>query len=148
AGFGGTPGGDALAAIRRARELGVNFLDTADVYGNGRSEEVLGKALSSEWDKVYVASKVGNVVRNGVGGKDWSRQHIVQSCEASLRRLKKDVIDLYQLHNPDQSDIQKGDWPETLELLQKQCKIRRYGVSVFLPEEGMGVHWRGHAAVI
>src|SRR5690349_15308974 len=70
---------DAIAAIRRARDLGVNFFDTADVYGNGRSEEVLGKALSSEWDKVYVASKVGNVVRNGVGGKDWSRQHIVRS---------------------------------------------------------------------
>src|SRR5207302_1344406 len=83
-----------------------------DVYGNGRSEELLGKALSSEWDKVYVASKVGNVVRNGVGMKDWSREHIVRSCEASLKRLKKDVIDLYQLHNPEVRDIQKGDWPE------------------------------------
>ena len=60
-------------------------------------------------------------------------------CEDSLRRLKKDVIDLYQLHNPDQHDIQRGDWPETLELLQKQGKIRWYGVSVFLPEEGMAV---------
>src|SRR2546429_7884358 len=58
-GWGETPEAEAIAAIRRARELGVNFFDTADVYGNGRSEEVLGKALSSEWDKVYVASKVG-----------------------------------------------------------------------------------------
>ena len=147
-GWGETPEAEAIAAIRRARELGVNFFDTADVYGNGRSEEVLGKALSSEWDKVYVASKVGNVVRNGVGGKDWSRKHIVSSCEASLRRLKKDVIDLYQLHNPDQSDIQKGDWPETLELLQKQGKIRWYGISVFLPEEGMAVLERGKGQVI
>src|SRR5256885_2293709 len=142
-GWGETPEAEAIAAIRRARELGVNFFDTADVYGNGRSEEVLGKALSSEWDKVFVASKVGNVVRNGVGGKDWSRQHIVSSCEASLQRLKKDVIDLYQLHNPDEHDIRKGDWPETLELLQKQGKIRWYGVSVFLPEEGMAVLPRG-----
>src|SRR3989442_7141844 len=147
-GWGETPEADAIAAIRRARELGVNFFDTADVYGNGRSEEVLGKSLSSEWDKVYVASKVGNVVRNGVGGKDWSRQHIVQSCEASLRRLKKDVIDLYQLHNPEVRDIQKGDWPETLELLQKQGKIRWYGVSVFVPEEGMAVLERGKGQVI
>src|SRR5256885_11777794 len=142
-GWGETPEKDAISAIRRARELGVNFFDTADVYGNGRSEELLGKALSSEWDKVYVASKVGNVVRNGVGMKDWSREHIVRSCEASLKRLKKDVIDLYQLHNPEVRDIQKGDWPETLELLQKQGKIRWYGVSVFLPEEGMAVLERG-----
>src|SRR6266705_1877261 len=83
-GGGETPEADAIAAIRGARELGVHFFDTADVYGNGRSEEVLGKALSSEWDRVYVASKVGNVVRNGVGTKDWSREHIVRSCEASL----------------------------------------------------------------
>ena len=70
---------ESVATIHRALDLGLTFLDTADVYGNGRSEEVLGKALSSEWDKVYVASKVGNVVRKGVGGKDWSRQHIVSS---------------------------------------------------------------------
>src|SRR2546423_13981238 len=94
-GWGETPEAEAIAAIRRARELGVNFFDTADFYGNGRSEEVLGKSLSSEWDKVYVASKVGNVVRDGVGGKDCSLEHIVSSCETRLRRLKKNVIDLY-----------------------------------------------------
>jgi aryl-alcohol dehydrogenase-like predicted oxidoreductase len=147
-GWGETPEADAIAAIRRARELGVNFFDTADVYGNGRSEQVLGKALSSEWDKVYVASKVGNVVRNGAGMKDWSRQHILRSCEDSLKRLKKDVIDLYQLHNPEVRDIKNGDWPETLELLQKQGKIRWYGVSVFLPEEAMAVLERGQGQVI
>ena len=147
-GWGETPERDAIAAVRRARELGVNFFDTADVYGDGRSEEVLGKALSSEWDKVFVASKVGNVVRNGVGIKDWSREHIVRSCEASLKRLKKDVIDLYQLHNPVEEDIRNGDWTETLEFLQKQGKIRWYGVSVFLPEEGMAVLERGKGQVI
>jgi aryl-alcohol dehydrogenase-like predicted oxidoreductase len=147
-GWGETPETDAIAAIRRARELGVNFFDTADVYGNGRSEQILGKALSSEWDKVHVASKVGNVVRNGAGGKDWSRQHIVRSCEDSLKRLKKDVIDLYQLHNPDQHTIRNGDWPETLELLQKQGKIRWYGVSIDLPEEGMALLERGKGQVI
>lgn len=147
-GWGETPERDAIAAVHRARELGVNFFDTADVYGNGRSEEILGKALSSQWDKVFVASKAGNVVRNGVGMKDWSREHIVRSCETSLTRLKKDVIDLYQLHNPDEHDIRNGDWPETLELLQKQGKIRWYGVSVFLPEEGMAVLERGKGQVI
>src|SRR2546426_12523267 len=78
-GWGETPEKDAISAIRRARELGVNFFDTTDVYGNGRSEELLGKELSSEWEKVFVVSNVGNVVRNGVGMKDWSREHIVRS---------------------------------------------------------------------
>ena len=147
-GWGETPEGDAIAAVRRAHELGVNFFDTADVYGDGRSEEMLGKALSTDWDKVYVASKVGNVIRNGEEAKDWSRQHIVRSCEASLKRLRKDVIDLYQLHNPEEPGIREGDWPETLELLQKQGKIRWYGVSVFLPEEALAVLERGKGQVI
>jgi len=147
-GWGEAPEAEAIAAVHRARDLGVNFFDTADVYGNGRSEEVLGKALANDWGKVFIASKVGNVVRNGIGGKDWSRQHIVQSCENSLKRLKKDVIDLYQLHNPEVRDIKNGDWPETMELLQKQGKIRWYGVSVFLPEEGMAVLERGQGHAI
>jgi aryl-alcohol dehydrogenase-like predicted oxidoreductase len=147
-GWGETPERDAIAAVRRALDLGVNFFDTADVYGNGRSEEILGKALSSDWSKALVASKVGNVVRNGVGGKDWSRSHIIRSCEQSLKRLNKDVIDLYQLHNPDEHDIRNGDWPDTLDLLQKQGKIRWYGISVFLPEEAMAVLERGKGHVI
>ena len=68
-GWGETPEADAIAAVQRARDLGVNFFDTADVYGNGRSEEILGKALGSDWNKVYVASKAGNVVRHGKGAK-------------------------------------------------------------------------------
>ena len=142
-GWGEVPEGEAIAAVRRSLDLGVNFFDTADVYGDGRSEEVLGKALSSDWDKVYVATKAGNVVRDGQPGKDWSRKHLVRSCEASLKRLKKDVIDVYQLHNPEVNDIRTGDWPETMELLREQGKIRWYGVSVFLPEEGLAVLERG-----
>src|SRR5256884_6426922 len=142
-GWGAAPEADAIAAVQRARELGVNFFDTADVYGNGRSEEILGKALGPEWKDVFVASKVGNVIRHERAAKDWSREHLVRSCEASLKRLKKDVIDLYQLHNPDVYDIRHADWPETMELLQKHGKIRYYGVSVFLPEEAMAVLARG-----
>jgi aryl-alcohol dehydrogenase-like predicted oxidoreductase len=142
-GWGETPEADAIAAIHRARDLGVNFFDTADVYGNGRSEEILGKALGPDWKDVFVASKVGNVVRHGKGDKDWTREHIMRSCEASLKRLKKDVIDLYQLHNPSAYDIRHADWPDTLDLLQKHGKIRYYGVSVFLPEEATAVLARG-----
>jgi aryl-alcohol dehydrogenase-like predicted oxidoreductase len=147
-GWGETPEADAIAAIHRARDLGVNFFDTADVYGGGRSEEILGKALAGDWDKVFIASKFGNVVRHDRPAKDWSREHIMHACEASLKRLKKDTIDLYQLHNPTDYDIRHGDWPETLELLQKHGKIRWYGVSVFLPEEAVAVLGRGKAQVI
>lgn len=147
-GWGNTPEADAIAAIHRARELGVNFFDTADVYGNGRSEEILGKALGPEWNDVLVASKTGNVVRHGKGAKDWTREHITRSCEASLKRLKKDTIDLFQLHNPSAYDIRHSDWPETLELLQKHGKIRHYGVSIFLPEEGIAVLARNKGQVI
>jgi aryl-alcohol dehydrogenase-like predicted oxidoreductase len=147
-GWGETPEEDAIAAIHRARDLGVNFFDTADVYGNGRSEEILGKALGPDWKDVFVASKVGNVVRHGKGDKDWTREHIMRSCEATLKKLKKDVIDLYQLHNPSAYDIRHADWPDTLELLQKHGKIRYYGVSVFLPEEATAVLARGKGQVI
>jgi aryl-alcohol dehydrogenase-like predicted oxidoreductase len=147
-GWGETPEQEAIATVQRARDLGVNFFDTADVYGSGRSEEILGKALASDWDKVYVASKAGNVVKHGKSAKDWTREHIMRSCEASLKRLKKDAIDLYQLHNPSAYDIRHSDWPETMELLHKHGKIRFYGVSVFLPEEGVAVLGRGKGQVI
>ena len=147
-GWGETPEKDAIDAIRKAVDLGVNFFDTADVYGGGRSEEILGKALKDDWDKVYVASKVGNVVRTGMSTKDWSRDHIVKSCEASLKRLKKDVIDVYQLHNPVIHDISKGDWVATMEQLRRDGKIRFYGVSVFTPEEALAVLDRGAGEVM
>jgi aryl-alcohol dehydrogenase-like predicted oxidoreductase len=92
---------------------------------------------------LLVASKVGNVTRQGNSTKDWSRKHITWSCEQSLKRLKKDVLDLYQLHNPVEHDIHKGDWPETMHRLTEQGKIRWFGVSVFLPEEAMAVLDRG-----
>lgn len=147
-GWGETPEHEAIAALHRARDLGVDFFDTADVYGNGRSEEIIGKAFGGQWGDLLVASKVGNVTRQGRSSKDWSRQHITWSCDQSLKRLKKDVLDLYQLHNPAEHDIQHGDWPETLERLVEQGKIRWYGVSVFLPEEAKAVLGRGAGQTI
>ncbi len=120
---------DAIAAIETARENGVNLFDTADAYGMGRSEEIVGKVLGKRPDDLYVATKVGN----------WGRRFdddvlpfktvhsIYESCHASLYRLKTDVIDLYQCH------IQKPDHPEVFieafETLKEQGKIREYGIS-------------------
>ncbi len=142
-GWGEVPEEDAVAAVRQARELGVNFFDTADVYGKGRSEEILGKALAGDAGEVYVASKVGNVTRRGRLAKDFSRAHIEKSCEDSLRRLGREVLDLYQLHNPGVKEIRSGDWPETMERLRQQGKIRWYGVSIFKPSEALAVLERG-----
>ncbi len=142
-GWGEVPEEDAIAAIRRARELGVNFFDTADVYGKGRSEEILGKALAGDAGDTYVASKVGNMTRGGRLAKDFSRAHIERSCEASLRRLRREVLDLYQLHNPGVKEIRSGDWPDTMERLREQGKIRWYGVSIFKPSEAMAAMERG-----
>jgi aryl-alcohol dehydrogenase-like predicted oxidoreductase len=120
---------DAIAAIETARECGVNLFDTADAYGMGLSEEIVGKVLGKRPDDIYVATKVGN----------WGRRFdddvlpfksvhcIYESCHASLYRLKTDVIDLYQCH------IQKPDHPdvfiEAFETLKQQGKIREYGIS-------------------
>lgn len=142
-GWGEVPEADALAALTRARELGVNFFDTANTYGNGRSEENLGRAFCGRWGDTLVATKLGYTERNGVSVQDFSRHHILEQCEGSLRRLKKDVIDVYQLHNPSADVIRNGDWPETMERLREQGKIRFYGVSIFLPEDALAFLERG-----
>jgi aryl-alcohol dehydrogenase-like predicted oxidoreductase len=143
-GWGEVPEADALSALHRARDLGVNFFDTADVYGGGRSEQLLGKAFAGQWGKLYLATKVGTVP----GGKDWSCAHITRSCEESLKRLNKDVLDVYQLHNPDEATIRRGEWAEVLEDLRKQGKIRWYGISVNLPEEALAVMETGAGHVL
>src|SRR5205085_12619025 len=100
-GWGRTTDDESLAAIRRARDLGVNFFDTADSYGFGRSESLLGIVLSRTRQEVVLATKVG-VMRNADGSlrKDFSKQHIFQAIDGSLRRLRTDYVDLYQAHNP------------------------------------------------
>src|SRR5262245_17331559 len=89
---------DSIAAIERAMELGVNFFDTADVYGNGHSEELLGQCLKGK--DCIIATKVGNAKDAHRPIKDFSEKHIRKSLEESLKRLNRDVIDLYQLHCP------------------------------------------------
>ena len=99
--YGPVDGDEALATLERARELGVTFLDTADVYGRGANEELVGKAIASYRDDVVLATKFGIVVRDGARTADGSPDYVRASCDASLGRLGTDRIDLYYLHRPD-----------------------------------------------
>jgi aryl-alcohol dehydrogenase-like predicted oxidoreductase len=99
--FGGkTDALESIQIIHRAVEAGVTFIDTADVYNGGRSEEIVGKALPGIRDQVVLASKVGMNMGSGPNDQGYSRYHIVRAAEASLRRLNTDRIDLYYIHWP------------------------------------------------
>jgi aryl-alcohol dehydrogenase-like predicted oxidoreductase len=136
-GWGSQEDSDSIAAIHRALELGINWIDTAAVYGLGHSEEVVAKALA-EWSgrRPYVFTKCG-MVWNNARQVDYSlkSRSIRQECENSLRRLGSDVIDLYQIHWPadDLPETEEG-WSE-LARLQQEGKIRWIGVSNFSLEE-------------
>jgi len=147
-GWGQTFDDESLAAIRRARELGVTFFDTADSYGFGRSESLLGIVLSRHRQDVVIATKVG-VVRTSSGElrKNFSRQHIFLAVDGSLKRLRSDYIDLYQMHNPTLEELSRGEIQDGMERLQDAGKIRFWGVSVSTPEEGLEIVRRswGHA---
>lgn len=118
----------SLKAIYTALDEGITFFDTADIYGLGHSEELLGKALARE--NVVIATKAGNVARNQQFTVDYTQAHILHACEASLRRLKRDAIDFYQLHTARMSHLQQGECVEAMQLLQKQGKIRYWGLSL------------------
>ena len=143
-GWGRASDDDSLAAIRRARELGVTFFDTADSYGFGRSESLLGIVLSRKRQDVVIATKVG-VARAADGKlhKDFSRAHIAQAVDGSLKRLRTDYNDLYQLHNPTMDELRRDDIHEAMDRLQEAGKIRFWGVSVNTPEEGLEIVNRG-----
>jgi len=116
--------------IQRALELGINFFDTADVYSLGVSEEILGRALRdfSQRDQVVIATKVNQPMGEGPNERGLSRVHIMNSIEASLRRLGTDYVDLYQIHRWD-SETPIEETLETLHDLVKAGKVRYIGAS-------------------
>ncbi|MDX1933022.1 MAG: aldo/keto reductase [Capsulimonadales bacterium] len=124
---------DSIRIMHRAIDEGINFFDTADVYGRGRSEEIVGRALSEDGrrDRVFLATKVYNRMDDH-DPNAWGshRYHIVKACEDSLRRLKTDHIDLYQMHRP-QPSIPIDETLRALDDLVRQGKVRYLGTSTF-----------------
>jgi aryl-alcohol dehydrogenase-like predicted oxidoreductase len=135
--YGPTTDKSSTDAINKALELGLNFFDTADVYGWGHSEELLGKALRGKRDRVVIATKVGADFYQGTGFQTFTPDYIRFALEKSLTRLNTDYIDVYQLHNPPLKLISKEETFATLRELKKEGKIRAFGVSVFTPVEGI-----------
>ncbi|MCE7007769.1 aldo/keto reductase [Kibdelosporangium philippinense] len=136
-GWGEVDDEESIAAIRRAVELGVTFFDTADIYGTGRSERVLGRALAGKRDEVVLASKWGNVLdeqNKWLVGEDDSVGYMRSALDASLKRLGTDYLDLYQLHlGP--SDEQAILLRDACEDLVKEGKIRGYAWSTDTPAQ-------------
>lgn len=116
-------------AIYASVEAGINFFDTADIYGLGHSEELLGKTIGQRNDLI-IATKVGNVARDEKFTVDYSKEYIIQACENSLRRLKRNTIDYYQLHTARLPHLQQGDCIDAMQQLQKEGKIRYWGLSL------------------
>jgi len=127
--FGGVA--DAAEAERifaRCLDRGINFFDTADVYTDGRSEEILGKLMQGKRDDLVIATKVYNATGSGPNDMGLSRKHILQACEASLRRLGTDYIDLYQVHADDR-ETPLEETLSALDRLVRDGKVRYIGAS-------------------
>jgi len=136
--YGETDDRESKYALRRAYDLGINFFDTSDLYGYGHSETLIGEELKDVRDEVLLTTKVGFL--DGSGTQDFSSEHVNRSLEGSLKRLRTDYVDLYQLHSPSVDDLLRDDGlMPTLEGLIKEGKIRAYGISVRSPEDGLEV---------
>jgi len=138
---------DSARIVDRALEAGINFIDTADAYSRGESEEIVGRAVKGRRDEVVLATKFFNPMSSAPNDRGGSRRWIVRACEDSLRRLGTDYIDLYQMHRPD-PDTDLDETLGALSDLVRQGKVRLIGTSTFPAEELVEAQWtaqrRGH----
>jgi aryl-alcohol dehydrogenase-like predicted oxidoreductase len=131
---------DSIRIIHRALDAGINFVDTADMYSRGESEEIVGKALKGRRDDVVLATKVHNPMGDDPNQRGNSRRWIITEVENSLRRLRADHLDLYQVHRPDPST----DVEETLSALSDLIhsgKVRAIGSSCFPASDIVEAQW-------
>src|SRR5580658_4511225 len=134
--WGGTNEAESISTIRAALDHGINVIDTAPVYGFGRSEEIVGRAIAEGRlrDRVVIATKVGLEWKDGSVYRNASRSRIIREVEDSLRRLRTDYIDIYQVHWPDPL-VPIEETAAAMQILFKQGKIRAIGVSNFSVEQ-------------
>ncbi|MDC3416841.1 aldo/keto reductase [Aquibacillus salsiterrae] len=134
--WGKTNDEESLNGLARAMDAGVNFFDTADVYGGGHAEELLAKATKGKESEIYIASKfcrAGDIE----DPHTYSEESVTKYLEATLKRLNREALDLYQIHCPPFEILKDGRVFEVLDKLKAQGKIRYYGVSVETVEEGL-----------
>ncbi|MEK4516263.1 aldo/keto reductase [Paenibacillus sp. FSL H8-0122] len=134
--WGSSKDEDGLRGLEAAMEQGVNFFDTADVYGGGHAEELLAKATRGKQDEIHIATKfcrAGDIH----DPENYSSRRISEYCEQSLRRLEREAIDLYQIHCPPMEILRDGSVFAALDQLKAEGKIRHYGVSVETIQEGL-----------
>ena len=146
--FGPMKDAESKNAIETALELGVNFIDTSDAYGMGYSEELLGRVLQPRKDQTILTTKGGNKRLGSPPERDFSPGYLSTALEGSLRRLKRDVIDLYLLHNPTVDVIRNGEALEFLERQREAGKIPFFGVSINTEEEALAALEDGRSDAI
>jgi aryl-alcohol dehydrogenase-like predicted oxidoreductase len=131
-GWGAQDDAESIRSIQAGLDAGVNWIDTAAIYGHGHSEEIVGRAIAGRRDQVIVATKCGRVWEGDSReiGKSLRRASVLAECDASLRRLKIDRIDLYQIHWPEPDDEVEEGWAAIGELIAAG-KVRAAGVSNF-----------------
>ena len=133
--YGTTDDNESVATIHRSLELGMNFLDTADMYGIGRNEELVGRAIAGHRDEYTIATKFGNVrtPEGGFAGTNGKPEYVRSACEASLKRLNIETIDLYYQHRVD-PDVPIEDTVGAMAELVAQGKVRYLGLSEAAPQ--------------
>jgi aryl-alcohol dehydrogenase-like predicted oxidoreductase len=135
-GWGTVKDGESIAALHKAIDMGVNFIDTADVYGDGRSEQLIAKLRKERSEKIYIATKAGRRLSPHTAD-GYNRENLTKFIERSLKYLDVDALDLVQLHCPSPEVYYRPEVFGVLDDLQKQGKIKHYGVSVEKVEEAL-----------
>lgn len=121
----------SIQTLLAAFDSGINFFDTADFYGLGHSESLIGEVFKDKRKDIIIATKVGHRLKDdGTIFLDYSYDYVIKACEESLRRLKTDVIDIYQLHAAKLQHLEDGGCIEAMDKLQKDGKIRYWGISL------------------
>lgn len=147
---------ESVRALHRALDLGVNLIDTAQVYGKGHSEEIIGRVLAERSEKIYVATKVPPAIfgwpppQDGNVDDYFPPNYLVERLEGTLRRLGRDYVDIYQFHSWASSFNLSSRWYEEMSRLREQGKIRAIGVSVpdTLPDNVIGALAKGQVDAV